>query len=146
MNVNLQVVELEQHIYGIMDVGRDVTKDRRTILYIAYIYHIRTVHTRLCGARSGSPLWHAKRNKNKDVISRLPDVILQLPAVIIRLSQKSLFYVATVFSDTGIWPWNRNVNVISRRGARDVCGMRVRIQRSNGVRLVGRGRYSPRYS
>ena len=38
-------------------------------------------------------VWHAKRNKNKDVISRLPDVILQLPAVIIRLSQKSLFYV-----------------------------------------------------
>ena len=52
MNVNLQVVELEQHIiYRMMDVGRGVTKDRRTI----YIYRIRTVHTRLCGARSGLP-------------------------------------------------------------------------------------------
>ena len=40
MNVNLQVVELEQQIisYGMMDVVRGVTKDRRTI---------RTVHTRL---------------------------------------------------------------------------------------------------
>ena len=37
MNVNLQVVELEQYIYGMKDVGRGVTKDRRTILYI-YIY------------------------------------------------------------------------------------------------------------
>ena len=34
MNVNLQVVELEQHIilYGMMDIGRGVTKDQRTIL------------------------------------------------------------------------------------------------------------------
>ena len=39
MNVNLQVVELEQYIYGMMDVGRGVTKDRRTIyIYILYIY------------------------------------------------------------------------------------------------------------
>ena len=49
LNVNLQVVELEQHIYGMMDVGRGVTKDRRTI------YLSRAVHYRLCGARSGSP-------------------------------------------------------------------------------------------
>ena len=48
---NLQVVELEQHIYGMTDVGRGVTKDRRTI----YIYLSRAVHYRLCGARSGSP-------------------------------------------------------------------------------------------
>ena len=32
LNINLQVVELEQHIYGMMDVGRGVTKDRRTII------------------------------------------------------------------------------------------------------------------
>ena len=42
---------------------------------------------------SRARVWHAKRNKIKDVISRLLDVILQLPAVIIRLFQKSLFYV-----------------------------------------------------
>ena len=49
LNINLQVVELEQHIYGMMDVGRGVTKDRRTI------YLSRAVHYRLIGARSGSP-------------------------------------------------------------------------------------------
>ena len=49
MNVNLQIIELEQHIYGMMDVGRGITKDRHTI------YLIHAVHTRLCGARSGSP-------------------------------------------------------------------------------------------
>ena len=31
MNVNLQVAELEQHIYRMMDVGRGITKDRHTI-------------------------------------------------------------------------------------------------------------------
>ena len=36
MNVNLQVVELEQHVYG-TDVGRGVTKDRRTIYIYIYI-------------------------------------------------------------------------------------------------------------
>ena len=52
LNVNLQVVELERHIYGMKDViGRGVTKDRRTIL----LYLSRAVHYRLCGARSGSP-------------------------------------------------------------------------------------------
>ena len=38
MNANLQVVELEQHIYGMMDVGQGVTKDRRTIIYIYIPY------------------------------------------------------------------------------------------------------------
>ena len=37
LNVNLQVVELEQHIYGMIDVGRGVTKDRRTIYIYIYI-------------------------------------------------------------------------------------------------------------
>ena len=66
-------------------------------------------------SRAHTPrVWHAKRNKNKDVISRLPDVILQLPAVIIRLSQKSLFYVLksqrcfqTPESGHGMWMWYR---------------------------------------
>ena len=37
MNVNLQVFELEQHIYGMMDVERGVTKDRLTIIIYIYI-------------------------------------------------------------------------------------------------------------
>ena len=63
MNVNLQVVELEQYIYGMMDVGRGVTKDRRTI-YILYIYisvaQCITVYVGLAQAR---PNYHnAMRN------------------------------------------------------------------------------------
>ena len=50
MNVNLQVVVLEQHIYG-MDVGRGVTKDRRTIyIYIALAQFI-PVYVGLAQAR-----------------------------------------------------------------------------------------------
>jgi hypothetical protein len=36
-------------LYGMIDVGRGVTKHRRTI------YLIHTLQYRLCGARSGSP-------------------------------------------------------------------------------------------
>ena len=38
-SVNLQVAELEQHIYGMTDIGRGVTKDRRTI-YISFVQFI----------------------------------------------------------------------------------------------------------
>ena len=38
MNVNLQVIELEQQIYGMMVVGQGITKDQRTInnYYISF--------------------------------------------------------------------------------------------------------------
>ena len=58
MNVNLQVVELEQHIYGMMDVGRGVTKDRRTI-YIIYIISVAqciTVYVGLAQARPNNSM------------------------------------------------------------------------------------------
>ena len=49
MNVRLQVVELEPHtLYGMMDVGRGVTKDRRT-------YLIHAVHTRYVGLAQARP-------------------------------------------------------------------------------------------
>ena len=39
MSVNLEIAELEQHIYGMTDIGRGVTKDRRTIIILyTYIY------------------------------------------------------------------------------------------------------------
>ena len=50
MNVNLQVAEVEQHIYRMMDVGRGITKDRHTIIDL-----IHAVHFRLYRARSDSP-------------------------------------------------------------------------------------------
>ena len=38
-SVNLQVAELEQHIYGMTDIGRGITKDQRMIyIYIIYVY------------------------------------------------------------------------------------------------------------
>ena len=41
-------------------IGRGVTKEGPTYhIYIYILYLIRTVHSRLCGARSGSPqLYH----------------------------------------------------------------------------------------
>ena len=54
LNVNLQVVELEQHIlYGMMDVGRGVTKDRRTIcIHISIPFaHFIPVYVGLAQAR-----------------------------------------------------------------------------------------------
>ena len=54
MNVNLQVVELEQHIIYGMDVGLGVTKDRRTI-YI-YISHWHSSYTFMWGSLRLAPI------------------------------------------------------------------------------------------
>ena len=60
LNVNLQVVELEQHIYRMMDVGRGVTKDRRTI-YI-YISHSRSSYPFMWGSLRLAPIISHTRN------------------------------------------------------------------------------------
>ena len=68
LNVNLQVVELEQHIlYGMMDVGRGVTKDQRTIYIYIYtciyiIIYTCTVYMYLSHSHSSYPfMWGSLR-------------------------------------------------------------------------------------
>ena len=55
----MQVIELEQHNNiantesGMTDMGRGVAKEETDVPY--YIYLIRAVNSRLCGAHSGLP-------------------------------------------------------------------------------------------
>ena len=53
------IVELEQHIYGMVDIGRGVTKDRRTIYIYIYISVAQciTVYVGLAQARPNYGGW-----------------------------------------------------------------------------------------
>ena len=49
--VNLQIAELEQHIYGMMDIGRGITKKGPNVPYnIIYLIHAVCYHLYMWGS------------------------------------------------------------------------------------------------